>query len=103
MIGLVEAGKVKTVIVKDMSRMGRDYLKVGYYTESLFAECDIRYTAINDGVDSDKGNNAFVPFRKGKRRRTYGKAALRIFEGRGLFFIVLKDIFCFKNKWWVCK
>ena len=36
MIGLAEAGKVKTVIVKDMSRMGRDYLKVGYYTESFF-------------------------------------------------------------------
>lgn len=38
MIRLAEAGKVKTVIVKDMSRMGRDYLKVGYYTESFFAE-----------------------------------------------------------------
>ena len=46
MIGLAEAGKVKTVIVKDMSRMGRDYLKVGYYTESFFAERDIRYIAI---------------------------------------------------------
>lgn len=57
MIGLSEAGKVKTVIVKHMSRMGRDYLKVGCYTESFFAERDIRYTAINDGVDSDKGDN----------------------------------------------
>lgn len=36
MISLAEAGKIKTVIVKDMSRMGRDYLKVGYYTESFF-------------------------------------------------------------------
>ena len=63
MIGLSEAGKVKTVIVKDMSRMGRDYLKVGYYTESFFAERDIRYIAINDGVDSDKGDNDFTPFR----------------------------------------
>ncbi len=63
MIGLAEAGKVKTVIVKDMSRMGRDYLKVGYYTESFFAERDIRYIAINDGVDSDKGDNDFTPFR----------------------------------------
>ena len=59
MIGLAEAGKVKTVIVKDMSRMGRDYLKVGYF----FAERDIRYIAINDGVDSDKGDNDFTPFR----------------------------------------
>lgn len=63
MIRLAEAGKVTTVIVKDMSRMGRDYLKVGYYTESFFAECDIRYIAINDGVDSDKGDNEFTPFR----------------------------------------
>lgn len=63
MIGLAEAGKVKTVIVKDMSRMGRDYLKVGYYTESFFAERDIHYIAINDGVDSDKGDNDFTPFR----------------------------------------
>ena len=63
MISLAETGKVKTVIVKDMSRMGRDYLKVGYYTESFFTERDIRYIAINDGVDSDKGDNDFTPFR----------------------------------------
>ena len=63
MIRLAEVGKVTAVIVKDMSRMGRDYLKVGYYTESFFAERDIRYIAINDGVDSDKGDNDFTPFR----------------------------------------
>jgi len=63
MISLVEMGKVKTVIVKDMSRMGRDYLKVGYYTESFFAEKDVRYIAINDGVDSATGENDFTPFR----------------------------------------
>ena len=63
MIRLAEAGKVQTVIVKDMSRMGRDYLKVGYYTESFFVERDSRYIAINDGVDSDKGDNDFTPFR----------------------------------------
>lgn len=63
MIRLAEAGKVQTVIVKDMSRMGRDYLKVGYYTESFFAERDIHYIAINDGVDRAKGDNEFTPFR----------------------------------------
>ena len=63
MIRLAEAGKVKMVIVTGISRMGRDYLKVGYYTESFFAERDIRYIAINDGVDSDKGDNDFTPFR----------------------------------------
>lgn len=63
MIAEIEAGNVATVIVKDMSRLGRDYLKVGYYTEIFFVERDVRYIAINDGVDSDKGDNDFTPFR----------------------------------------
>lgn len=63
MIAEIEAGNVATVIVKDMSRLGRDYLKVGYYTEIFFVERDIRYIAINDGVDSAKGDNDFTPFR----------------------------------------
>ena len=46
-----------------MSRLGRDYLKVGYYTEIFFVERDVRYIAINDGVDSAKGDNDFTPFR----------------------------------------
>ena len=48
---------------EDMSRLGRDYLKVGYYTEIFFVERDVRYIAINDGVDSAKGDNDFTPFR----------------------------------------
>lgn len=63
MIQLAEAGKVRTVIVKDMSRMGRDYLKVGCYTESFFAERDIRYIAVNDGVDSVRGDSEFTAIR----------------------------------------
>lgn len=63
MIAEIEAGNVGTVIVKDMSRLGRDYLKVGYYTEIFFVERDVRYIAINDGVDSEKGDNDFTPFR----------------------------------------
>ena len=63
MIKEIEAGNVATVIVKDMSRLGRDYLKVGYYTEIFFVERDVRYIAINDGVDSAKGDNDFTPFR----------------------------------------
>ena len=59
-IRLAEAGKVKTVIAKDMSRMGGDYLKVGYYTGSFFAERDIRYIVINDGVDSDPEQAAMM-------------------------------------------
>ena len=50
MIAEIEAGNVATVIVKDMSRLGRDYLKVGYYTEIFFVERDVRYIAINDGA-----------------------------------------------------
>ena len=63
MIAEIEAGNVGTVIVKDMSRLGRDYLKVGYYTEIFLVERDVRYIAINDGVDSAKGDNDFTPFR----------------------------------------
>ncbi len=63
MIAEIETGNVATVIVKDMSRLGRDYLKVGYYTEIFFVERDVRYIAINDGVDSAKGDNDFTPFR----------------------------------------
>ncbi len=63
MIKDIEDGKVKTVIVKDMSRLGRDYLKVGYFSEIFFPDNDIRLIAINDGVDSFKGDNDFTPFR----------------------------------------
>lgn len=51
------------VVVKDMSRFGRDYLQVGMYTEVLFPEKDIHFVAINDGVDSEKGDNDFTPLR----------------------------------------
>ena len=48
----IENGEVSTLIVKDMSRLGRDYLKVGFYTEVLFAEKGVRFIAINNGIDS---------------------------------------------------
>jgi len=63
MIADIEDGAVRTVIVKDMSRFGREYLKVGMYTEILFPERSVRFIALNDGVDSDKGDNEFTPFR----------------------------------------
>ncbi|MBC1499636.1 recombinase family protein, partial [Listeria weihenstephanensis] len=59
----IEAGLVGTVIVKDMSRFGRDYLQVGLYTDIMFPEHNIHFIAINDGVDSEKGDNEFTPFR----------------------------------------
>ena len=52
MIAEMDAGRIGTVIVKDMSRLGRDYLKVGFYTEVAFPEADVRFIAINNGVDS---------------------------------------------------
>ena len=63
MIAEVEAGNVTTIIVKDMSRFGRDYLKVGFYTDVLFRDKGIRFIAVNNGIDSDKqGDNDFTPF-----------------------------------------
>ncbi|MCD8009047.1 MAG: recombinase family protein [Clostridiales bacterium] len=55
LMGLVDEGKVGTIIVKDMSRLGRDYLKVGMYTEMVFPNADVRFIAINNGVDSENG------------------------------------------------
>lgn len=63
MIADVEAGKIKRIIVKDMSRLGRDYLQVGMYTEIIFPDHDIHFIAVNDGVDSTQGDNEFTPFR----------------------------------------
>ena len=48
----IEAGLVGVVLTKDMSRLGRDYLRVGFYTEMTFPENGVRFIAINDGVDS---------------------------------------------------
>lgn len=63
MIAEVEAGKVATIIVKDMSRFGRDYLKVGFYTEVMFKDKGVRFIAVNNGIDSSKQNdNDFTPF-----------------------------------------
>ncbi len=63
MIAEMGDGNVATIIVKDMSRLGRDYLKVGYYTEVAFPEADVRFIAINNGVDSaNQQDSDFTPF-----------------------------------------
>ena len=63
MLADIEAGKVGTVIVKDMPRLGRNYLQVGMYTEMIFPQKGVRFIAINDGVDSAQGENDFAPLR----------------------------------------
>jgi site-specific DNA recombinase len=63
MIADVESGRIGTIIIKDMSRFGRDYLKVGYYTEIMFPEADVRFIAINNGIDSaNQADSDFTPF-----------------------------------------
>lgn len=63
MLADVEAGKIGAIIVKDMSRFGRNYLQVGFYTEILFPQKQVRFLAINNSVDSDNPNdNDFTPF-----------------------------------------
>src|SRR5699024_11874934 len=63
MMAEMDAGRIGTIIVKDMSRLGRDYLKVGYYTEIAFPQADVRFIAINNGVDSiNQQESDFTPF-----------------------------------------
>ena len=63
LLELAKQGKVNCIIVKDMSRLGRDYLKVGMYTEMIFPNADIRFIAINNGVDSaNQAENDMTPF-----------------------------------------
>lgn len=62
MIEDIENQIIGTVVVKDLSRLGRNYYQVGYYTEKFFVDHDIRFISINDNVDSIKGSNEFAPF-----------------------------------------
>ena len=84
MIELVENGEVATIIVKDMSRFGREYLMVGQYTELIFPSYGVRFIAMNDGVDSLYGDNEFTPFKNiinewyAKDCSKKGKAAAKI-------------------------
>jgi len=65
MIEMVEKKKINTIITKDLSRLGRDYIKTGYYLEEYFPLHDIRYIAVNDGIDTfaKGGGNDMSPFR----------------------------------------
>ena len=63
MMALVDEGKIGIVIAKDMSRIGRNYLEVGMYTEITFPQNNVRFIAVNSGVDSaNQSDNEFAPF-----------------------------------------
>ena len=59
----IEKKKINCVITKDLSRLGRNYLQTGYYTEEFFPNNDVRYIALNDNFDTVKGDNDFAPFK----------------------------------------
>ena len=63
MIDDIEDGKINCVITKDLSRLGRNYILTGQYTEIYFPSKNVRYIAISDDVDSDKGESDIAPFR----------------------------------------
>ena len=63
MLELIEQDLISTVIVKDMSRLGRNYLEVGQFTEIVFPQHCVRLIAVADGVDSERGEDDFTPFR----------------------------------------
>ena len=63
MLAAIEAGYISAVFVKDLSRLGRNYIEVGRLTEEFFPQHDVRLVAVADGVDSDEGENEFTPFR----------------------------------------
>lgn len=62
MLDDIDRGKINCVVVKDMSRFGRNYLEVGLYTEMRFPEMGVRFIAINDGVDTRNGVSELTPF-----------------------------------------
>ena len=82
----VEAGRVEAIVIKDMSRLGRDYLKVGQVMEVL-RQRGVRLIAINDGVDSLKGDDDFTPFRNIMNEfyaRDTSRKILSVFKSKGM-------------------
>lgn len=87
MMADVEAGKVGIVITKDLSRLGRDYLKTGELIEIVFPDYDVRYIAINDGVDTFKSENELMAFKNifnDWYARDTSKKIKAVFKAKGL-------------------
>ena len=82
LIADIESGKINLVITKDLSRLGRDYLQTGYYTEQYFPLQNVRYIAVNDGLDTLIDNNDIAPF----------KNILNDMYAGDIYFVVLVNI-----------
>ena len=63
LVGDIESGKVNLVVTKDLSRLGRDYIQTGYYIDIYFNQKQVRYIAVNDGIDTINDNNDIAPFK----------------------------------------
>lgn len=92
MIDDIENGKINTVIVKDLSRFGREYAQMGLYIEHYFEEKGIRFIAVAEGIDSKKGlDNLMLPMTNvinslyARQASTKTKAAHRARAGSGMF------------------
>ncbi|MDR2753577.1 MAG: recombinase family protein [Oscillospiraceae bacterium] len=91
MIGDIERGRINCVVVKDLSRLGRNYILCGQYTEIYFPQKNVRFVALNDGIDSLHSNNDIAPFKNilndmyAKDISTKVRAALRAKARRGEF------------------
>lgn len=59
----IDSGKINLVITKDLSRLGRDYIQTGYYTDVYFSRKRVRYIAVNDGIDTNRDDNDIAPFK----------------------------------------
>ena len=59
----IDNGKIDIIITKDLSRLGRDYIMTGYYTEIYFPEHNVRYISVNDNIDTLYDNNDIAPFK----------------------------------------
>ena len=87
MIQAIEAGYISAVFVKDLSRLGRNYIEVGKLTEEFFPLHDIRLVAVSDGVDSDEGEDDFTPFKNIMKDMFTGTDDLKLLIFYGCFFL----------------
>ena len=76
----VEAGRVEAVVIKDLSRLGRNYIEAGRLTEEFFPEHDIRLVAVSDNIDTAEGENELAPIRNLFKNVAYSGNVFHCFE-----------------------